>query len=257
MRLDNAGEPATAIDVFTGKAACYARYRWDYAPEAIQTIYDVTGLSAQSVVADIGAGTGILTRHFVGKVERVWAVEPNADMRRVAADALGGYPSCHVVDGRAEATTLADGCVDLIAAAQALGWFEPQPTRAEFLRILKPAGWFAALVNRCTNEDLGKALEPIFPPETDTAKLMKRRGTPMGFYYGHEGFSRWSYAFTTRHTWETFIGAHSTASYAPCRDSALYADFERAARRVFDRFSSGGVLVSGAVTELWLGQMSA
>jgi len=37
-----------AIDVFTGKAARYAKYRWDYAPQAIQTIFEVTGISERS-----------------------------------------------------------------------------------------------------------------------------------------------------------------------------------------------------------------
>jgi SAM-dependent methyltransferase len=244
------------VDVFTGKAARYAKYRWDYAPQAIQTLFDVTGLSERSVVADIGAGTGILTRHFIGKVGQIWAVEPNAEMRQVAIDTLGGYLSCRIVAGRAEATTLADASVDLITVAQALGWFEPRPTRAEFLRILKPGGWFAELVNRGTDDELGKALEPIFPPETDTTTLMKRRGTPMSFYYGHEGFQKWSFAFKTRHTWATFIGALSTASYAPREKSVLYAEFERAARRVFERLSTDGILTSNAVTELCLGQMT-
>jgi ubiquinone/menaquinone biosynthesis C-methylase UbiE len=242
-------------DVFTCKAACYAKYRWDYALQAIQAILTVTGISEQSVVADIGAGTGILTKHFIGKVKRILVIEPNPDMRRIATDTLSGYPSCHIINGRAEATTLADDSVDLITAAHALGWFEPQPTRTEFLRILKPGGWFAALVNRGTDDKLRKALEPIFPPETDTTRLMKRRGTPMSFYYGHVDFYRWIYAFTTRHTWETFIGALSTASYAPHEKSALYADFQRAARRVFDRFSSNDILTTSAVTELCLGQM--
>jgi SAM-dependent methyltransferase len=244
------------VDVFTGKAARYAQYRWDYAPQAIQILFDVTGLSERSVVADIGAGTGILTRHFIGKVRRIWAVEPNAEMRQIAIDTLGAYPSCHVVDGRAEATTLSDDSADLIAVAQALGWFEPQPTRAEFLRILRPGGWFAELVNRGTDDELGKALEPIFPPETDTTTLMKRRGTPMSFYYGHKGFQKWRFAFTTRHTWETFIGALLTASYAPHEKSALYAEFERAARRVFDHFGTNGILTTNAVTELCLGRMT-
>jgi SAM-dependent methyltransferase len=256
LRCSNEKGTTLTTDVFTGKAAHYAKYRWDYAPEAIQAIFDVTGISEQSVVADIGAGTGILTRHFIGQVKQIWAVEPNADMRHIAADTLGGYPSCHIVDGRAEATTLADDSVDLITAAQATGWFEPQPTRAEFLRVLKPGGWFAELVNRGTDDALGKALEPIYPPETDTSTLMKRRGTPLTFYYGHADFYRWTFAFTTRHTWETFIGALSTASYAPHENSAFYADFERAARRVFDCFSTDGVLTASAVTELCLGQMT-
>jgi predicted RNA methylase len=48
-------------EVFSSKAQKYARYRWDYAPQAIQTLFSVTQVSRESVVADIGAGTGILT----------------------------------------------------------------------------------------------------------------------------------------------------------------------------------------------------
>ena len=55
-----------------------------------------------------------------------------------AARALGAHPSCQVVDGRAEVTTLPDGCVDLIAVAQTIHWCDPHPTRAEFRRISRP-----------------------------------------------------------------------------------------------------------------------
>jgi hypothetical protein len=48
---------------YSSKAEKYAKYRWGYAAQAIQTIFDVTGISSQSCVADIGAGTGILTGH--------------------------------------------------------------------------------------------------------------------------------------------------------------------------------------------------
>jgi 16S rRNA A1518/A1519 N6-dimethyltransferase RsmA/KsgA/DIM1 with predicted DNA glycosylase/AP lyase activity len=77
---------------FSSKAEKYAKYRWDYAEQAIQTILSVTHVSATSVMADIGAGTGILTRHFVDKVERVYAVEPNPEMRQLAVKALARYP---------------------------------------------------------------------------------------------------------------------------------------------------------------------
>ena len=51
------------------------------------------------------------------------------------------------VKGTAEATTLADGSVDLITAAQAFHWFDRARTRAEFERILKPGGWVALIWN--------------------------------------------------------------------------------------------------------------
>ena len=73
-----------ATDVFSAKAEKYAKYRWGYAPQSIQTIFETTRIGKQSCVADIGAGTGILTRVFVGRVEQIFAVEPNPEMRAIA-----------------------------------------------------------------------------------------------------------------------------------------------------------------------------
>ncbi len=244
-----------SIHIFSSKAEKYARYRWDYALQAIQAIFDVTQLSLQSSVADIGAGTGILTKHFLGKVKKVFAVEPNAEMRQIANQAMASDPACQIVDGRAEATTLPDHCVDLIAVGQAFNWFEPQPTRAEFVRILKPGGWLAALRNYSIGKEIGEALEKIFPPETDTLALMKGRGTPMSFYYGRDDFLKQTFVFTIQETWEQFLGGLSSASYAPEEGSPLYAGFAHAARNVFDRFCTGNCIVSHAVTELCLGKI--
>lgn len=246
------------IDVFSAKAATYARYRWDYAAPAIQTILGVTRVSHESTVADIGAGTGILTRHFAGKVKQVLAVEPNQEMRCIAARELDAHPGCHVVDGRAEATTLPDHSVDLITAAQAMHWFEPQPTRVEFLRILKPGGWLAILRNYGADDALSAVLAKMFPEgnSLDTAPLMKGRGTPPSFYYGGDTYLKQVFPFTTRSTREAFIGSLSTASYAPDRGSPWYADFERAANCVFDRLSCDGWLESRGATELYLGHIA-
>ncbi|RPJ21675.1 MAG: class I SAM-dependent methyltransferase [Chloroflexi bacterium] len=242
-------------EVFSSKAEKYARYRWEYASQAIQTIFDVAQITSQSSVADIGAGTGILTRHFIGKVQQIFAIEPNLEMRQLAVQALGSYSACHIIDGRAEATTLADGSVDLITVAQAIHWFEPQPTKTEFLRILKPGGWLAILRNDGTNAEIGKALGKVYPSETDTLPLMKGRGTPISFYYGGDSYLKQTFDFTVQQDWEKFLGALSSASYAPDEGSPLYASFERAAKQVFDGFSTDGLMVSPAVTELCLGQI--
>jgi ubiquinone/menaquinone biosynthesis C-methylase UbiE len=242
-------------DLFTKKAGKYAKYRWDYAPQAIHTIFDVTGITSESSVADIGAGTGILTRAFAGKVRRVYAVEPNPEMRAMAIKELGGYPSCVIVDGRAEATTLADRSIDLIAAAQSIHWFEPQFAKKEFYRILKPGGWIAICRNYGTDREVSAALEAIYPAENDTEALMVGKKQPRSFYFSGNDYLKQDFPFTTQVTWVVFIGSLSTASYAPDEDSPSYTSFERGARKVFDRFSTGGLLELHGVTELYLGRI--
>jgi hypothetical protein len=177
-------------------------------------------------------------------------------MRAVAAAELERYPSCQIVDGRAEATGLPVRSVDLITAAQAMHWFEPHATRKEFLRILTPGGWLAMCRNKAVDHELNAALEEIFPAETDTKSLMVGKSEPRSFYYREGQLLIKEYPFTTKLTWETFFGSLSSASYAPDEASPLFEAFERGARFVFDQFSADQVLELHGVTELYLGQMT-
>jgi len=244
------------IDVFSSKAEIYAKYRWGYAAEAIQTIFDQTGTTKESCVADIGAGTGILTREFVGKVKQIFAVEPNPEMRVIAVRELGCFPSCQVINGRAEATTLADHSVDMITAAQAVHWFEPEAARREFYRILKPDGWLAFCRNYGGNRELGEALQEVYPTENDTESLMVGKRQPRSFYFSGDDYLKAEFPFKSQLSWEGFFGSLSTASFAPDKDSALYAQFERKARIVFDRFNTNGPIEVNGMTELYLGQIT-
>jgi SAM-dependent methyltransferase len=68
-------------------------------------------------------------------------------MREAAERLLGSFLNFHSVDGTAESTALSEHSIDLIVAAQAFHWFDPVRTRAEFVRILKPAGYVALIWN--------------------------------------------------------------------------------------------------------------
>jgi ubiquinone/menaquinone biosynthesis C-methylase UbiE len=242
-------------DVFSTKAKKYARYRWKYAPEAIQTIFDQTGITNESCVADIGAGTGILTREFIGRVAQIFAVEPNPEMRAIAAKELDRFPSCQVINGRAEATTLADHSVDLVTAAQAVHWFKPEATRREFYRILKPGGWLAICRNYGTNPELGEALKAIYPEETDTETLMVGKRQPRSYYFRDDDYLKAEFPFQSQAAWEEFLGSLSTASFAPDEGSAFYPQFERRARNIFDNFSVNDRIEMHGMTELYLGKI--
>lgn len=126
---------------FSSRVADYVRYRPDYPPALLDWLHQDIGVPTETLVADIGAGTGISTRLFLAAGHPVIAVEPNAAMRDAAEQLLApDYLRLKVADGTAEATGLADNSVGLVAAAQAFHWFDTTAVRREWARILQPEG---------------------------------------------------------------------------------------------------------------------
>lgn len=100
------------------KAMQYAKYRLPFSPEASKYVIDIADVS-QGVVADIGAGTGLLTKHFVGNVKKVFGIEPDYEMREHAKELIREREDVEFQDGLAENTNLLTQSIDLIIAANA------------------------------------------------------------------------------------------------------------------------------------------
>lgn len=242
---------------FSSKAEYYARYRWDYAPQAIDLIFTKVGITSKTVVADVGAGTGILTHHFVGKAGRIYAIEPEVKMRQFAEVLLEKYPSFISIDATAEATGLPDESVDLIVVGQAIHWFDPETTRSEFLRILKPGAYLVILWNEDDTPGLKEGLSAVCITQNgwQPAKI-RQKNVPIDFYYLNHNYECYRFSQTFAETWDVFIGALVSNSHAPDPGHPLYDRFENAAREVFERLSKEGILEIRYHTELCLGIMN-
>ncbi|MHB2016459.1 MAG: class I SAM-dependent methyltransferase [Candidatus Xenobia bacterium] len=136
---------------FSDRVENYVRWRPSYPAATIDALH----LPPSSVVADVGSGTGILSRLLLERGHTVYGVEPNDAMREAAERLLSGFQQFCSVRGRSEATTLPDAGADLITAAQAWHWFDREPTRREFARILKPGGRVALIWNERNLEGSG------------------------------------------------------------------------------------------------------
>jgi SAM-dependent methyltransferase len=132
---------------FSNRVHDYVRYRPGYPDALIQTLVSEASLSPTSIVADIGAGTGLSSECFLRYGCTVFALEPNAAMRAAAEERLGDQPRFRSIEATAEETTLASQSIDLITAGQAFHWFDRERSRQEFIRILKPKGWVALFWN--------------------------------------------------------------------------------------------------------------
>ena len=77
---------------FDGKGEIYAKARPKYALEFFDYLKNELGFNSSSVFADIGSGTGIFTEQLLNCGYKVFAVEPNDDMRKKAEEKLSHNP---------------------------------------------------------------------------------------------------------------------------------------------------------------------
>src|SRR6476646_5431242 len=86
------------------------------------------------LVADLGSGTGLSSRAWAARAERVVGVEANPAMlaraRATTADA--------------NATGLEAGSADIVTCAQSFHWMDPGALLPEVARVLRPGGVFGA-----------------------------------------------------------------------------------------------------------------
>ncbi len=135
------------IERFSNRVENYVKYRPNYPAEILDFFGDRMNLKKESVIADIGSGTGISAKLFLQNSNAVFGIEPNKEMRRAAEKFLEDFPNFVSLNGTAENTTLPENSIDFIIAAQAFHWFKPTETRNEFKRILKENGFIALIWN--------------------------------------------------------------------------------------------------------------
>jgi SAM-dependent methyltransferase len=136
-----------ATQRFSSRVENYVKYRPNYPQEVINYLQKNCQLISESVVADIGSGTGFLTELFLQNGNCVYGVEPNQQMQEAGELFLKNYLDFISVAGTAEETTLPDKSIDFVVAGQAFHWFDRDKTKIEFQRILKPQGWVVLIWN--------------------------------------------------------------------------------------------------------------
>lgn len=133
-----------AADGFGASADAYERVRPDYPDAAVTHMIETLTVGPGTVVADLAAGTGKLTRLLIPSGADVIAVEPVEAMRRRLKEVV---PQARAMDGTAESMPLSDGSVDVVTVAQAFHWFDAPLAVAEIARVLKPGGGIGLIWN--------------------------------------------------------------------------------------------------------------
>src|SRR6478736_1142700 len=123
---------------FGAAAGAYQSGRPDYPREAVDWMLAPLREHGRSLrVADVGAGTGKLTRTIVEAGAEVVAVDPDAAMLAALRENVHGVPT---FVGTAERMPLPDASVDAVLLGQAWHWVDPVAASAEAGRVLRSGG---------------------------------------------------------------------------------------------------------------------
>jgi SAM-dependent methyltransferase len=247
---------------FSDRVENYVKYRPGYPLEALGHLRDVAGLTSESAVADVGSGTGISARLFLDHGCVVFGIEPNREMRQAADQMLKGIAKFHSIDGTAEATTLPDRSVDLVAAGQAFHWFNPAATQAEFRRILRPGGKVALMWNcrKTTGTPFLQAYEQLlleFATDYQTVRHENVDAQALSSFFCTGNYLAATFANHQSFDFEGLRGRLLSSSYAPTPGQAMHDPMMGALRALFDRYSGGGRVSFDYDTQVFVGGIPA
>lgn len=215
---------------FTGKAEAYAKGRPGYPKAAIEAIFSLA--PSGTVFADIGAGTGKFTVKLAEHGYSVFAVEPNADMRRQLAITLAPFQNVKIMDGISEATTLPDHSVDIITVAHALHWFNLKAFRSECRRVVRPGG----LVIAVYNHEPGREMTDSYKQTVDE------------FFTNP---TTWEFPNRMEYTRDNWLAYIASQDDSPLPTDPGYDAHIAAINAVFDRDSVDGLLHLDRVTKIY------
>jgi SAM-dependent methyltransferase len=227
-----------SIQRFSSRVENYVRYRPTYPSAVLDLLKNDCGLTPASVIADIASGTGIFTRMLLENGNRVFGVEPNAEMRHAGEEFLRAYRHFTSVAGTAEATTLPDHSVDLVTAAQAAHWFDREKARREFIRICRPGGWTTLLWNERrpgSTPFLREYEQLLVEYGTDYQDVRSERTTEqIQTFFAPSRFHVRTFDYHQDFNYPALEGRLLSSSYTPQADDARHVPMLRELRRIFD-----------------------
>lgn len=234
---------------FSNRVEDYLRHRPRYPQRVVERLLKEHVLLPDSVVADIGSGTGFSSELFLRCGCTVYGIEPNEEMRSAGEEFLAAYPGFISINGTAERTNLGAASVDLVVAGQAFHWFDRTACGIEWRRILKPGGHVVLLWNdrRIEGDAFSKAYEQLLLTHgTDYLEVRKKNvGTNVdrAEWDAFFGNARWT-KFTEPNIQELDVtglaGRLLSSSYVPAMGEPGNAEMMSALHDLFRRHQRNG-----------------
>ena len=245
------------INKFSDKAENYAKYRLDYSNKILE-YFSEYNFNNNSVIADIGSGTGKLSKIFLDNGNMVYGIEPNDNMREMANKLLMGFDKFVSVNGSAENTTLQNGIIDFVVVGQAFHWFDANKALYEFKRIIKNNGVLALIwYHRKTDTPFWNEYENILIKNIPEYKGNIHRNytnEEIKKYFVRE-YRKIELESSRELSFNEVMGSFSSGSYAPKEDTMEYKKINNLFDKIFNDYNKDNKIICNYGFEIYMGKI--
>ncbi len=246
---------------FSSRVDNYSKFRPSYPETIISFLESEKILYKDSIIADIGSGTGILSELFLKNGNSVFGVEPNFDMRNAAELNLKEYEDFHSIDGSAECTTMEENTIDIITAGQSFHWFDQIKARKEFKRILGPEDYVVIVWNNRKRIGIKflEQYEDLLVKFGTDYKIISDLQIDFEKFYGigknSEGVKREVFNNYQHLDYAGLKGRLLSTSYAPLDDHPNYNKMINDLEIIFQENNQNGLVRFDYETEVYYGRL--
>jgi len=211
------------------------------------------GLNEKFVIADIGSGTGISSELFLKNDNRVFAIEPNNEMRTAAESIYADNSNFISINGTAKNTNLEQESIDLIFCGQSFHWFEKQAAKSEFNRILKPDGSVTFAWNqRDDSSDFHQAYEQILQENIPEYRNNTHRNPneEIKAFFAPKKMQKLYLTNSQTFDLEGLKGRLKSSSYCP-KSGIEYENLMQKIEKLFHKFATNGTIQFDYITNIY------
>jgi SAM-dependent methyltransferase len=248
-----------SVNRFSSRVENYAKYRPGYPPGVLAILKSDCGLTEESVIADVGSGTGLLSELFLKNGNALFGVEPNELMRSRAESLLKAFADFSSVAATAENTMLPDGAIDFITAGQAFHWFDHEAAKQEFTRILRPEGWVVLVWNarRLDSTPFLREYEALLLRYSPDYPVVRHENIDdgIGGFFAPRPMKSATLDNVQRLDFEALKGRLCSSSYAPESADPNFERMLKELRDIFETHNKSGVVDFEYDTKIYYGHL--
>ena len=237
--------------MFGTTAAIYGAARPGYPDRVYDILRDRCHIGPTSRILEIGAGPGLATKRLLDAGAHVVAVEPSPALASQLSALPGAARRLDVVVSTFEDADLVPSSFDLVVAATAYHWLDPEQALPKIAVILRPGGWLALWWNAFGDPDkpdpFHDATEPLLrdlEPSPGTGAggsdvaldVAARRGEleTHGFQDVEHEAMRWTLRLDAAQTRRLYATYSNIARLPDAQREMILAGIERIADAEFD-----------------------